>query len=737
MNASPFWPLVWKEYRASRAFWLAMAAMGLVAQGAVAWLHRPTDRNWWLYGIALMISAGFAFGIGGTLFAVEHEERTFAMMRILPLRAKELGGAKLLCALLGLAGLLAVLWLAAGALAGWQALSSREGGLLWGLWGLACLEGLAWGVLCSLVFSSPLRATVAAVAAATITIQAAATLTSRHNLAEIASYSEAIPYRLLLLLLVAAADVWLLPRWLAGRVPQPIEARPPAKSPRRAKTTSAWQGPTPRWTVQMGHLMWQAWREVVGSKWLLIGGAVFSLPLVALAVAICAEFLHVGQSWAQTPVLGGVRFVPFLLLAAPVGVTALIGSLVFRVEARTGARFLAERGVSARLVWVARQLVWGGWLPLLLVAVVALTIVLSIVATPEFSQVVYRNGRNPWVYIGGHEHSVFQLANHSVVLNALVAWAAMFSAFTVAQAVSMVVRRPLLSAVFSIVLGTLAAGWAYLMFAFAIPFWWSALPLGLGCLAATWLRAPAWMLSRADVRSWLLPAAVIVAPCALTAFGIPRYRVDEIPDFQPKWPAVDTSPAAVTDVRATLDLYGQANDLYLAIRHESTDPDKPRLADLLVEASRHPSAWLADAPNASLLMVRPLYEMGHWLLGWAGACQIRGELDRSLDLYLATLRVANHFDQCAGVMYAGSSQNLSLRSLAFERLRSWAAAPHQTAERLREALRRLDKLPPVATSAIDRLHSWYAMAKSSVTDSPMITENGTAGFWIARQLPWE
>ena len=121
MNHSPFWPLVWKEYRAGRAFWLSMAAMGLVAQVSVAWMtHQPADRDWWLYGIALMISAGFAVGIGGTLFAIEHEDRTFALMRILPLRAKVLGAAKILCALLGLAGLLALLWLAAGAMAGWQ-----------------------------------------------------------------------------------------------------------------------------------------------------------------------------------------------------------------------------------------------------------------------------------------------------------------------------------------------------------------------------------------------------------------------------------------------------------------------------------------------------------------------------------------------------------------------------------------------------------------------------------------
>ncbi len=231
MNHSPFWPLVWKEYRAGRAFWLAMAGMGLVAQGGVAWLaHQPADRNWWLYGIALMISAGFAVGIGGTLFAVEHEERTFALMRILPLGAKVLGAAKILCALAGLAGLLAVLWLTAGAMTGWQSLSPHDAGRLWGLWGLACLEGMAWGVLCSLVFSSPLRATVIALLAVTLSIQAAVILTSRHDLADIAAYSEAIPFRLVLLLIVGGLDAWLMPRWLAGRSAACTRSAPDGKN---------------------------------------------------------------------------------------------------------------------------------------------------------------------------------------------------------------------------------------------------------------------------------------------------------------------------------------------------------------------------------------------------------------------------------------------------------------------------------------------------------------------------
>ncbi len=41
MNHSPFWPLVWKEYRAGRAFWLAMAAIGLAAQATAVVLTHP------------------------------------------------------------------------------------------------------------------------------------------------------------------------------------------------------------------------------------------------------------------------------------------------------------------------------------------------------------------------------------------------------------------------------------------------------------------------------------------------------------------------------------------------------------------------------------------------------------------------------------------------------------------------------------------------------------------------
>ena len=279
MNHSPFWPLVWKEYRAGRAFWLSMAGLGLLAQMTAFWLtRRPADRDWWLYGLALMVSTGFAVGIGGTLFAIEHEDRTFGLLRMLPLRPGELGGAKLLTASLGIVSLVAALWLTASVLAGWKPLSLYDAGQLWGLWGLACAEGLGWGILCSLVIRSPLRATIVTLLAVSLINELCVALTQTHNLAMITSYVEAIPLRLAALVLVVAADIWLLPRWLAGQYPgSPWRGRlrrAVAPTARRAEARSWRESRQVVW-----HLVWQSWREGRSHVVLMLVAALIGMGL--------------------------------------------------------------------------------------------------------------------------------------------------------------------------------------------------------------------------------------------------------------------------------------------------------------------------------------------------------------------------------------------------------------------------------------------------------------------------
>jgi len=751
MNHSPFWPLVWKEYRTGRAFWLAMAAMGLLAQAGVAWAHQPADRTWWLYEIALMISAGFAVGIGGTLFAVEHEERTFGLLRVLPVQAKELGSAKLLCAVIGLCSLLLALWLTAGALAGWQALSPRDAGRLWGLWGLACAEGLAWGILCSLVIRSPLRATVVAVLAVTLAIQAAVTLTKTHNLLEIASYVEAIPLRLFLLALVVAADVWLLPRWLAGQFPQSIAWGRTRKPSVQTKIAGGWQSPAPSWAAPLGRLMWQAWCEAVGSAWWLVGLGLASVLVCAAVLALLLyEVLDFGQVYVQPPIVDGSRLIPLFALIPFVLMTALFGSLTFSLDPMWRARFLAERGVSPRLVWLSRQIVWGGWLLGLLAIALVLTVVPWLLPPPVLSE-----ARSPWLswdlspqgkslrFFTADlqiQESFFRLGNEDLAINAWLVWSMLFSTYCVSQLMSLMVRRRLLAAVFAIVVGCLVAAWAYLMFLLDVSWLWSVLPVGIACLMATWLRAPSWLFARSGLRGWMGPMAVIVAALAGIAVAIPRYRVDEIPTIAVGWPPQDRSPADVADAKTTIDLYQRAYQAYLSERHTSGK----EWQDLLVEASRQKSPWMPEAPKASWQISFTIRQLATESLDvWATASQQEGQLAEALEAYLTALRVANHFDQCAPALQV-DARHPSIRCQALAGLRSWAGAAGQTAEQIRAAIHRLEEIHAAQPAPSARLRPWYAAVSLAIRDLPAALDadairGSSIGReeWIASRLPWE
>ena len=114
-----------------------------------------------------------------------------------------------------------------------------------GLVGAGLHEGLGWGILCSLVIRSPLRATIVTLLAVSLVNEFCVTLTQTHNLAMITSYVEAIPFRLAALVLVVAADVWLLPRWLAGKYPgnlRQVSLRRDAAAAPTARRTKAAAG---------------------------------------------------------------------------------------------------------------------------------------------------------------------------------------------------------------------------------------------------------------------------------------------------------------------------------------------------------------------------------------------------------------------------------------------------------------------------------------------------------------
>jgi hypothetical protein len=460
--------------------------------------------------------------------------------------------------------------------------------------------------------------------------------------------------------------------------------------------------------------MWQAWREMADNWW--------ALALVAL-----------GQLWVQpaiyefAPVNRGVMV--FLLLTLPV---AIYGSLVFHADQVRGPRFLAERGVSARLVWLSRQIVSCGVLVAITIVVAGLTAVYQ--AWSDSLSVALES-------LPGQPFT----ARLSAPL--LVAYAA-------GQVASHFVRRSLLAGVAAVALGVLMACWAHLMWALGIAWWWTVLPLVASCFAATWLHAPDWLLQRGGWRRWIAPAAALVLPAVLVFCGVACFRVYQIPNPSPKpvdwaelWhkalPTKSTDPidavARATDKRELYEkaflLRGQFEvsemDKQAIDDNKSTEtqPNRQAFIDLMMAASRLDGPFWAKNWSDGRAVAEQLTGAARRLADVAEEETHEGNLDRALDIYFAVLRADIDAARWGGLP---PSWNLTDRpaSIAFRSLVQWSAAPGQTVGRIEEAIRRLQEFHaglPQPESLVNALFE----------EAPELMAERLDELALMRYMPWE
>ncbi|HEX4143330.1 MAG TPA: hypothetical protein VHY91_07250 [Pirellulales bacterium] len=701
MNGSPFWPLVWKEYRAGRAFWLAMVAVALVIQGSLCWGAKATpQRNWELYATALFIAAGLMVGVGATMFAVEREEQTFGFVRRLPVRAWQLALPKLLCALVGWGACVALLWLAAGAMAAWQFPSGRDAGQLWIQWGVAALECLAWGIFFSLLLTSPLKA-AALTMLGVLAVNFGLLMPSSQPYRGLASHVAMVPWRLALLVLMMAVDAWLLPRWLTDRVPRPAInwgwARGRAMP---AKRTVGWF--CADYWPPLGHLIWQAWRELAGNWW--------ALAFVAWAL-LSAESITSRLRYFNAP--AGTS----MLLTLAV---AIYGSLVFHADQVRGPRFLAERGVSARLVWLSRQIVSLAVLAAVTITVAGLAMALHVWSNPLSALLELEPADQPTLQWAtpGSSLATFMLA-----------------VYAAGQVASLFVRRSLLAGVAAGALGLFVASWTHLMWALGIAWWWTVLPLVAGCFAATWLRAPDWLLERPGWRGWIAPAAALALPTTAVLGAVCCFRVYQIPDPTPKpidwgnlWhkalPLKSTDPIdavargvekrelydkafvllrkfdAPKDVKQITDGTNAADD-----KSAEDQPNRQAFVDLMLAASRLDGPFWAKSWSEGRAVAAQLITGARHLIVIAEKETQAGNLDRALDVYFTVMRT--DIDAALwGGLWPGRQGTDRPEFPALRPLIQWAAAPGQTAERVQQAVRRLQEFHaalPRPESLVDAL----------------------------------
>lgn len=520
-----FW---WKEYRMLRGFWLAVAALGLLAQLAVPLF--TFNREFvpgHVFVIAWAAAALYAVGCAVTLFSAEREENTHNFLMHLPNHWGAMFAGKVALAIVSavlLASALSITgWLTAGA---WPSRAIANETL--GVAGVAIIEATVWGLFFSLWMNQPLLAAIVSMAAASFGAQLAVAVSSPASQAFVtAAYAQAVPLRLLLCGVVFLVDVKLASRWLqpAGHASSlSFGERFSRLASTRAKKYNAVASiasqpiaARPRRRRQLVRLLWQTWRE----SWKTMLAAVPIALLLMVSVSMAGWILASGQ-------LSNVLTALFL--------PAIFGALVFRADQRDGHRqFLITHAGRARYVWLARHAVWLTSLICLGLLVQLAGTLLTAYGVGEQLEYALKYQFYPTGYLQSAWSSAWQL---QVVAStywtvSTLGWTSMLAAYGLGQLCSMALRREVLAGFLALLLSTLLTVWMILVGVWQLSGWWFVLPIFAGSMFATWLRAPNWMLGRRPLRGWLTPVAALAATIACVAFTLPYARQAQLPDRAP------------------------------------------------------------------------------------------------------------------------------------------------------------------------------------------------------------
>jgi len=547
MNVELFRRVAWKEYRALRGLWLLVAGLTIICQSlwVAAGALLPAAiyvESMWLYNAALLVAALFALGASAILFAVEREEGTDECLRILPVTAWQLFAPKSSIALLATFTLTLFLMASTTLIVMFGRLKSVDLGpfseLMTGM-GLIPFELLAWGLLFSMLTRGTLVAACLGAASASLVIQLSTKIVApdAYLLTEMAPYGKSFHYRLGLLAIAIAADVWLGRRWL--NLP-PIETWAAFWSPSGESLDNAREFELrvhhPSRSVVLGHLVWQGFRTSGAAMTLTIGFATLLLSLLA------------SNYWYETPEdQVGLSMVILSI------VVAVMGSLVFWGDQRAQRfRFLAERPVSPRLVWFSRQISW--------LAVIGLWLAFLV---PIWGSVAFHWDRawltrclewrtqNQPYYFGG--------------LGQLPGWLCfvlfMLLAYSAGQVCSLFIRSGVLAAITSLGLMLAFYSSAGLMEAIGVNWMLGTAPIVFIALFVTWLRVTGWIVERNGFRARLRAACSVLLPVAAAVALLAVCRVINVPVEGPGF-SVSAYEAEVTPAALeTAKIYVRAGEL--------------------------------------------------------------------------------------------------------------------------------------------------------------------------------
>ena len=549
----PFGRMFWKEYRQQRTLWVGVLVSGvclqLIARIAISVLlvpeFQPHQAIFVLYLIPLYLPPFFLAASTAMLFALEREERTSDWLLNLsappwPTLLAKSGGA-----IAGAVSLLLVMWLWAALLSvgsgfEFKSVVNTRTSLVWaasetlGVFSLVGAGFLLWGTLGSLTSRRVVTAVPAALVWWMVLFLVPLISTNylcwwwtRFSTGGNLDRGTGAIFRgvfVICFLGTAALNVYVGLRWCRGQyldaswleeLNDRLTAMLPWNRGRFSRVPAA---------IESEHSGWRTWQRLVWQE-----RQRESLH-TGLLVIVCATSLLL----ALYSLANGEDVITFAVAPLIAALPLVMGVLGFRFDAGgQQLRFLANRGTSPTMIWLAKHVVWlprAFWIPAVCWAVACLV----------------ESAFIPWsgvVWTG--PHSSIDQARHPLVMGSFqerghifdVLWFVLMS-YAVGQAAAMLFRRMIL-AVGAGLMATIVLVWWQALVAYApLPRWWAVGGIAVWLMCLTWWYSRHWLIERRNVTVVRRLAVGLILPPMLLLFGSALYRWLEIPGLGPSSPTL-------------------------------------------------------------------------------------------------------------------------------------------------------------------------------------------------------
>lgn len=747
--AVPVGRFVWKEYRALRGLWLGVLVLGLLVDAAGGWLlTAAVDAVTFRLVVAFAAAALYAAGAASVVFALEHEEETYAFLRGVPATWGPMYVGKVLLVAVSAVLLALVLAIVGVVTGGFRAPAGGDVGMALGVFGVAVLEAVAWGTLCSLVFRRPMAAAVATLVVGVLAVNMAVNLTNSSMMAasDLGSYVRAVPLRLGIVAMVFALSGVLAPRWFEGR------RRLQPKQPHLATASSEQPGPLPEGEGDqaadatnelhgrpgLGRLVWQSWRE----SWRYL-----PLPVSLWGVSVFLPIL-LGSIRGENGIMLSVVLATATMFFAP----TMFGALAFSADQRRGqVRFFAERAARPRWVWLSRHVVWLGSLAIFMTFVCALAVAVVWLRWTERVD-MFTAGENQTFYEPNLRGELQQFVTQVPVLVTL-AFGGVMVAYAMGQACSMVLRSEILAGFLALVLAVVLSGWIVVLYLWQLSGWVFLVPVAVALMVATWLRAPGWIAGRNSWRAWWRPVGVVVVAMCATGGLVPVWRLEQVAHAPASFSADAVPNKKLPAVLAKLRAEAEETAAMYIRAAEMLGEQRAEAFKLAIEASQRPTCrfefQLSRRPKASKDYNRAdgkeagrTYEIVQGLLMQLAQEPAKVGGDVPFEQLMAALRMNRHVMMEQPTAVAIWQLRTEWRIL--EEVAKWANGKERTNDERRAAIAELQKffdersLIELSLFAdgrvIERVLNGQEASMVMATTPVTIAENLA---FVANELPWE